>query len=218
LEENLDIEEGQRAEALKAFWRRYRMPLIILAVGIVLAAVAAYGYTNWRQSQLLNASQQYSSAVQALEEGRNGDARAGFKALISKYGGTPYAAFGRVFRARLLHEGDQSQEALKVLGPLVGGEAGPSEARHIGVEEAARIRWDRQGAEAALSELEALSGSAYLPSYFLLKGDLLAELERPDEARSAYRQARDRAGGQVLQRTVDARLDRLPAPANGEQE
>jgi len=218
LEENLDIEEGQRAEAMKAFLKRYRMPLIILAAGIILAAVAGYGYLNWRHSQMLGASQQYSSAVDAMEQGRQGDALAGFKTLIAEYDGTPYAAFGRVFRARLLHEDGQTQAALEVLTPVADGQAGPSEARHIAVEEAARIRWDRQGAEAALSELEALSGKAYLPSYFLLKGDLLAELERPDEARSAYRQARDSAGGQALQRTVDARLDRLPAPANGEQE
>jgi predicted negative regulator of RcsB-dependent stress response len=218
LEENLDIEEGQRAEAMKAFLKRYRMPLIILAAGIILAAVAGYGYLNWRHSQMLGASQQYSSAVDAMEQGRQGDALAGFKTLIADYDGTPYAAFGRVFRARLLHEDGQTQAALEALAPVADGQAGPSEARHIAVEEAARIRWDQQGPEAALGQLDQLGQAAYMPSYFLLKGDLLAALERPAEARSAYEQVLDAAGGSRLQQAVDARMDRLPGAAAGASE
>ena len=215
MEDELDIEEGQRAEAIKSFLKRYRMPLIILAVGVVLGVAAGYGYVNWRHSQMLSASQQYSSAMAALEEGRNADAGAALERLITDYSGTPYAAFGRVFRARLLHAEGQSDQALTVLAPVAEGGGGPMEARHIAVEERARIRWDRQGPADALGELETIADVAYLPSYFLLKGDLLAALERPEEARAAFQQVQKKAGAGPLQEAVKARLDRLPAADDG---
>jgi predicted negative regulator of RcsB-dependent stress response len=218
LEDELDIEEGQRAEAAKAFLKRNRVPLIILAVGVLLGAAAGYGYVNWRHSQMLSASQQYSSAVTALEEGRQGDAGAGFRTLIADYGGTPYAAFARVFQARLLHGDGDSEKALEVLAPVAEGADGPKEARHIAVEERARIRWDRQGPADALAELEAIADAAYLPSYFLLKGDLLAALDRPDEARAAFQRVPEAPGGTSLGEAVKARLDRLPAADAGDRE
>ncbi|MFA9460855.1 YfgM family protein [Thiohalorhabdus sp. Cl-TMA] len=220
MEEHLDLEEGRRIEALKDFAHRYRWLLVALAVAVAVGIGAGYGYYRHQSAQLLAASETYGSAVQALQSGREGDAREALRTLMTEYEGTPYAAFARVFRARLLHQGDQSARALEVLKPLASGSVGPPEAQHIGVEERARIQWEQGNAQTALNTLRALEGEAYLPSYFLLKGDLLSATGKPEAAGEAYREARTRPGAGPLSQVIQARIEQLSgngAPS-GDQE
>jgi len=216
LEEELDLEEGRRLAAAKAFAHRHRFLLATLAVAVVVGAVAGWGYQRYQRTQHLEASAHYQDGLKALSEGRVGDARQAFKGVVADYPGTSYAGMARVLRARLLHDDGSSQAALDVLEPLVTGKQGPTEARHFAVEEAARIRWGRGDPEAALATLDAIAKSAYQPSFFQLRGDLLAAAGRPEDARSAYRRALEQPGAESLRSGLKARIDRLPGPAKPE--
>ena len=216
MEEELDLEEGRRLAAAKAFAHRHRFLLATLVVAVVVGAAAGWGYQRYRQTQHLEASAHYQDGLKALSEGRMGDARQAFKAVVADYPGTSYAGMARVVRARLLHDDGSSEAALEVLEPLVTGEQGPTEARHIAVEETARIRWSQGKAEAALATLDGIAESAYQPSFFQLRGDLLAAADRPEEARSAYRRALEQPGADPLRSGLKARIDRLPGPAKPE--
>ena len=216
MEEHLDIEEGQRLAAAKDFAYRHRFLLATLVVAVVLGAAAGWGYNRYRHSQQVAASGFYQKGLQALSQDRDGDARQAFKALIADHPGTSYAAMGRVLRARLLHHDGSSEQALKVLEPLVAGDTGPVDARHVAVEEAARIHWDQGDVQAALDTLDRIAPSAYQPSYFQLRGDLLAAAKRPEAARDAYRQALAQTGSEPLRPGIEARLDELPAGADND--
>lgn len=210
MEEQLDIEEGKRMAAAKAFAHRHRFLLATLVAALIIGAAAGWGYQRYRQAQQLEASQQYQEGLKALSEGRRGDARQAFKGLVSEHPGTSYAGMGRVLRARLLHEGGDAQAALEVLAPLVDG-GGPAEARHLAVEETARIQWAAGDIDAALATLEGIAGQAYMPSYFQLRGDLLAAAGRTEAARAAYQRALQQPGSAPLGSGLEARLDQLPA-------
>jgi predicted negative regulator of RcsB-dependent stress response len=215
LEEHLDIEEGQRLAAAKAFAYRHRFLLATIAIAALIGAAAGWGYNRYLHSQRLSASDHYQQAMAALAEGRRGEARQAFQTLVTEFDGTNYAGLARVMRARLLHADGDRQGALDLLEPLVTGKRGPTEARHVAVEAAARIRWDGGDPKAALATLEEIAPSAYLPSYFQLRGDLLVADDRPEAARNAYQRALEKAGSGPLKAGLEARLDQLPA-AGGE--
>lgn len=217
MEEHLDIEEGQRLAAAKAFAYRHRFLLITIAIAALIGIAAGWGYSRYLNSQRVAASGHYQEAMAALADGRRGDARQAFKTLIDDFDGTSYAGMARVLRARLLHAGGDREGALALLEPLVSGKRGPAEARHVGVEAAARIRWDGGDVKGALATLEEIAPSAYLPSYFQLRGDLLVADGRPEAARNAYQRALEKAGSGPLQSGLEARLDQLPA-ATGEDD
>jgi len=210
LEEDLDLEEGRRLAAAKEFAYRHRYLLAVLAVAVVAGAAAGWGYARYQQAQQVAASKHYKEGLAALTEGRNGDARQAFKTLVTDYSGTTYAPMGRVLRARLLHSDGDLEGALALLEPLVSGGTGHSEARHVAVEEAARMHWERGEVEKALATLEEIAGTAYQPSYFQLRGDLLAAADRPRQARSAYKRALKQPGAEPLRSGLEARLDQLP--------
>ncbi len=69
-----------------------------------------------------------------------------------------------------------------------------------------------RGAEAAWRELTPLVRSGALDEYPLLhavRGALLSERDRPDEARAAWQRARELTASAAMQRQVDQRLDEL---------
>ncbi|MFP4560009.1 MAG: YfgM family protein [Thiohalorhabdus sp.] len=218
MEENLDLEEGRRMEALKAFAHRHRWGLFALAVAVAVGAGAGYGYYRHQSAQLLAASEAYGSAVEALQAGREGDARQALGDLIAEYEDTPYAAFGRVYRARLEYQDGQSEEALATLAPLAEADGEPDEVRHIAVEERARIQWDQGDPQAALDTLATLDGEAFLPSYFLLKGDLLAAQGDHEAAARVFREARQQPGSGPLEETIQSRLEQLPDASGTSEE
>jgi len=216
LEEDLDFDEGHRAEVLKDLAYRYRWLLVASAIAVAVGIGAGYGYYQHQKAQIQGASEAYGTAMQALQAGREGDARQALQTLVDQYGGTTYGAFARVFRARLLYQGGQASQALGMLKPLVDGEVGPPEARHIAVEEQARIQWAQGKDQAALATLGSLEGKAYLPGYFLLKGDILADTGKPDAARKAYKEARLHPGADALAQTIKDRLQALSASSKGD--
>jgi len=117
--EPLDMEEGWRWEAMKAFAHRNRFLIGGIIAVVVIALAGGWAWYRHQQQQVQAASSHYRSAIAALSEDRTEEARQAFEALIRDYPETDYAAFGRIFQARLLLESDQADRAAQVLDPLV---------------------------------------------------------------------------------------------------
>jgi predicted negative regulator of RcsB-dependent stress response len=209
-----DLDMGNpRWEATKAFVSRYRLTLTVAVVGLLLLVAAGLAYQNYRQDRLVSASDHYQRALAALQQGNTSRARTQLTTTAERFSATPYGGMARVLLARLHHEAGETGQARSVLQPLVDGEGEPRIARHLAVEEMARLRWEAEGPQAALQVLDKLSDRAFLPTYYLLRGDLLAEAGQPARARSAYEQARQAPGAQRLSGDIDRRLDGLPKGA-----
>lgn len=216
MENDLDM-GNPRWEAAKAFVGRYRVALTVAVVALLLAVAAGMAYQDYQQKRVVSASDHYQQGLSALQQGNGEQARQRLATAAERFGDTPYGGMARVLLARLHHQAGKAEQARAVLQPLVDGAGGPRIARHLAVEELARLRWEAEGPQAALSVLEGHTGRAFLPTFHLLHGDLLAETDRPGEARAAYERARQASGGQRLSGAVQRRLDGLPAAEKGQE-
>lgn len=209
MENDLDM-GNPRWEATKAFVSRHSLTLAAVAGGLVLLAAVGWAYQDYRQGRLVSASDHYQRGLAALQQGNPDRAREKLSTTAERFGGTPYGGMARVLLSRLHQEAGEPVKARKALEPLVAGEGGPAVARQMAAEELARLRWAAEGPEEALAVLEGHADEAFLPTFFLLRGDLLAETGRSGEARTAYERVRSMGGGQRLSSAVERRLDGLP--------
>ncbi len=207
------MEEEQRWERVKAFLHQYRRPLLISGLVVVVGIAAGLGYQNYREGRQLQASKHYWEASQALEDGRTTAAKEGFQTVYERFPDTAYASFARAFQARLLHKEGNYAAALEAIRPVARGELGPQVARHLAVELEARILWDQGKVQAALEALHRLE-APFLPTYYLLQGDLLAAAGKPKPAQQAYRKVLQEQAAGSLQEIVNRRLQRLPGEAS----
>jgi predicted negative regulator of RcsB-dependent stress response len=198
-----------RWEAVKAFATRYRLTLTVAGVGLVLLALGIWAYQDYRQGRIAQASQHYQQGQTAFQQGNTKRARRQWQTTVERFSRTPYAGMARVMLARLHHESGRPGQARKVLEPLVSGGNGPQVARQMAIEELARLRWAQGESGKALDLLQEHRQAAFLPTYHLLRGDLLAETGQPKKARKAYDKASQMGGGQRLSGSIQRRLDGL---------
>ena len=76
-----EVDEEVRRERIFAFWRKYRVALIGLAIVAVAATAAFRVYENTRLKQTNDAGARYESALQLAREGKSAEALAAFDAL-----------------------------------------------------------------------------------------------------------------------------------------
>jgi len=211
--QKLDLEEQEKLDALKAWWKENGR-LVVLAV--LAAAVAVAGVNGWRwyeQRQSLEAGTLYETLARAA---RGGDVKALRDAggtLLEQYPRTLYAAMGALAAARFHFERGELQSAKAQLRWVV------EHARADGIRDVARLRLaaallDEKAYDEALKLLEEKPQDAFAGQYAALRGDLLVAKNRTQDARAAYREAIEKtdaatATGAAFRETVQMRLDAL---------
>lgn len=186
-----DTEEEQ-VEKIKELWKRHGVPLL---TGVVIALAGVFGWQSWNNyedGKAAEASALYQSMLEAVLASDTVEDRARGAELAEQirdqYGGTRYAQFAALMQARLAVEAEDLVVAEEVLDELVADASDPV------IEEVARQRLARVLAaqERAEEGLEVLTGEvsgALLASREEVRGDLLLELGREADARSAYQAA-----------------------------
>lgn len=201
--------DDEQLAQIKEWWQRNGMPLL---VGGVLALVLVFGWQGWQRHQL-NQAQSASVLYQdlltrVLDEGRANPAevvRLGNQ-LKDDYGRSHYAQYGRLLLAKVAVEAGRLEDAASELRAVVDSPADDT------LEELARQRLAlvlaAQGEpEQGLSLLEGEAAEFFRASREEIRGDLLLQLGRQEQARAAYvrameSQAPDAAVG-ALQMKVD---------------
>jgi len=111
----LDLEEQEQLDQLKAFWQKYRNPII----GVVTAALFAYaaysGYQWWRNSQALEASKLYETMISAIAKGDKDQTLRAADDLQKDFARTPYAPMSSLIAARIAADAGDSSKALDYL-------------------------------------------------------------------------------------------------------
>ncbi|MGE6531287.1 YfgM family protein [Pseudomonas sp. NPDC077382] len=185
-------EEEQLAQ-IKEWWQQNGKPLLF---GGALALVLVFGWQFWQKHQL-NQAQNSSTVYQqllnaALEEGGADTAevsRLG-NLLQKEFAGSHYAQYGSLFVAKVAVESGRLDEAATELQAVLDKPADKT------LEELARQRMARvlaaQGkAEDGLALLDGEAVDAFAASREELRGDLLVQLQRPEEAHAAYSKAKE---------------------------
>jgi len=205
----LDLQEQEQLDALKAFWNK-QGNLITWALVLVLGAFAAWNGWQWYQrDQAVKAGALFDELDRAA---RAGDAeRAGrvFADLSTRYPGTAYAQQGGLLAARTQFDKGQA-DAAKASLAWVAGHAIEEEMRTVARLRLAAVQAEARQYDDALKTLAAASTPDFEGLVQDRRGDILLAQGKREEARSAYQAAYKAMGeGVEYRRLVEAKLTAL---------
>ena len=185
--------EDEQLADLKDWWQRNGKPLV---TGGLLALVIVFGWQAWTKYQS-NQSQGASMLYQQLLEttltpdGKPDAARVAELAgkLGSEFPGTAYAQYGSLFVAKVAVDTGKLDDAASELKAVADKPANAA-LGEIARQRLAQVLAAQNKADEALKLLEGDTDKAFLASREELKGDLLVQLGRTDDAHAAYQKAK----------------------------
>lgn len=204
--------EEEELAMIRDWWQRNGKPLI---TGSALALVLVFGWKAWQNYQTTQAQTASMLYQQLLESvmANNGQADPAQVAAIAgnlqkDFAGSAYAQYGSLFVAKVAVESGKPDDAVLQLQAILDK---PADAT---LEELARQRLARVQAalgktEEALKLLEGKADPAFLASREELKGDLLLQSGRVDEARAAFESAQSALSDESARGGLQMKLDDL---------
>lgn len=202
-----DLDEQERLDELKAWWKRWGN-LALLAAAVVVAAGAGWRY--WQHhtlSQSLEAAAVYERLVLALTTNDAKAAREAGGMLIDRYSGTAYAPRGALLLAKLNAGARDLKSAQAQLEWAAAHSKEPS-VRDLAHLRLAGVQLDQKQYDAALKTLSVSHSDAFASRFADLKGDILLAQGKSAEARTAYQSAFDKmAEDNPYRAIVELKLD-----------
>jgi predicted negative regulator of RcsB-dependent stress response len=178
---------------IKDWWQSNGMPLVI---GVVLALVGVFGWQGWQKYQSNQAEGASIVYQQLLEAALAPSGQADTAKVVefanqlkNDFGGTQYAQYGSLFVAKAAVESGKLDDAASELRSIVDKPADAS-LGELARQRLARVLAAQEKADEALALLDGDTEQAFLASREELKGDLLVQAGRADEAHAAYEKAK----------------------------
>jgi len=203
-------EEEQLAQ-IKEWWQRNGRPLML---GAVIALVLVFGWQFWQKHQI-NQAQSASVLYQqlltaALESGEVDAAEVSRLGNLLKkdFAGTHYAQYGSLFIAKVAVEAGRLDEAASELRAILDKPADKT-LDELARQRLARVLAAQDKADEALKLLDGEADKAFAASREELKGDLLVQLGRDDEAHAAYSKAKESLSQDAAIGGLQMKLDDL---------
>lgn len=204
--------DNDELAAVKDWWQRNGKPLV---TGGLLALIVVFGWQAWHKYQN-NQSQGASMLYQQLLEttltpdGHADAARVADIAskLKSEYGGSAYAQYGSLFVAKVAVDTGKLDDAVAELKAIIDKPASDT-LGEVARQRLARVMGAQNKAEDALKLLQGDADKAFLASREELKGDLLVQLGRTDEAHAAYQKAKSALSEEAAVGGLQMKLDDL---------
>ena len=205
----LDLQEQEQLDALKAFWNKYGNLLTWVLV-LVLGAFAAWnGWNYWQREQGLKAGAMFDELERAGQAGDVDKASRVFADLKERFPGTAFAQQGGLLVAKLQFEKGQTDAAKASLG-WVAEKAGEDEIRTVARLRLAALQAESKQFDEALKTLSAATAPGFEALVSDRRGDVLSVQGKKDEARQAYEQAYKGLSEKVdYRRLVEAKLTAL---------
>ncbi|MBW8371406.1 MAG: tetratricopeptide repeat protein [Thiobacillus sp.] len=208
-----DLDEQERLDELKAWWKRWGN-LLMIGLAVLIAAAAGWRYwQNHTVTQSLEAATVYEKLTQSLAANDAKGAREAGAMLIDQYKGTAYAPRAALLLAKLNVVAKDVKSAQAQL------EWAAANSKEPAVKDLARLRLagvqlDQKQHDAALKTLSATHSDAFAFRFHDLKGDVLLAQGKPAEARAAYQAAFGKmAEDNPYRNIVELKLDALGGEA-----
>ena len=210
----LDLQEQEQLDALKAFWKQYGN-LITWTLTFVLAGFAAWNGWNWWQR---NEAGKAGALYEELERGAQaGDAERTARAfgdLKERFPRTLHAQQAALLAAKVQADKGQGDAALAALA-WVADQAADDEYRVIARLRASGVLMDQKKYDEALKQLDAAQQGKVREFDALIadrRGDVLAAQGKKAEAVTAYQSAHKAMDAKVdYRQLLDAKLTALGA-------
>lgn len=208
--QNLDLEEQEKLDELKAWWKQYGN-LVLLAV--IAAAITVAGWGGWRwyeRNAALQASQLYETLAAAARAGDAKALRDAGGALTEGHARSLYASMGALAAARFHFDRGEAKSAKAQLQWVVE-RSSADDFRDLARLRLAALLLDEKEYDEALKLLADKPLDAYAAQFAALRGDLLVARNQPAEARAAYQLALEKAHSSAgaFRDSVQVRLDAL---------
>jgi predicted negative regulator of RcsB-dependent stress response len=205
-----DLEEQEQLATLKAWWNE-NGSLVLTTLSLVLVVFSAWqGWNYYQRKQAAEASALYEIAQTAARGGDLKQVRESAGAILEQYPRTAYAAMAALVSAKAHFQGGDLKTAHAQLAWVA------ENARDEGLQDIARLRLvsvmlDEKAYDEALKALEAKHGAAFDAQFLAAKGDVFVAQGKPEEARSAYTAALDKADAKDagMRGLIQLRLDAL---------
>jgi predicted negative regulator of RcsB-dependent stress response len=214
----LDLQEQEQLDALKAFWKQYGN-LITWVLVLCLGAYAAWNGWNWYQrDQAAKAAAMFDELDRAAKAGDAERAARIFGDLRERFPRTAFAQHGGLAAAKAQAAKGKTDEARATLA-WVAGEGVDEDLRSLAHLRAAGLLLDAKKLDEALKELDAAKSPAFEPLVADRRGDVLTALGNKADAVSAYQKAYQALPEtEDYRRVVEAKLTAAgaaPTPASG---
>jgi predicted negative regulator of RcsB-dependent stress response len=183
-----DLEEQEQISELKTWWRMYGNLVTAVVLAVALGVAGWQGWEAYQRSQVGQAAVLYRAVEKAAAERDAKGAREAAGELMSRFGGTAYAALGALTSAKLNFDAGDPRTA-KLQLQWVADNARDAELRALGRLRLAHVLFDEKALEEALKLLADEPVAAFAPRFAELKGDILASQGKLAEAKAAYQSA-----------------------------
>ena len=208
--QQLDLQEQEQVDALKAFWAKYGN-LIMWMVTLVLAVFAGYSYwTKMQRDKAGQASTLYGEMQRAVEGGDDKRAAQIFGDMKSKAPKTTYTQFGGLLAAKAqADKGDTVNATANLQWVAENGNDENAAVAHLRL---AGLLADAKKYDDALKELALVKPLSFAPLVSDRRGDIELARGQKDAATKAYKAAWDALPETAQYRfLLDAKLTALGA-------
>ena len=213
---NLDLQEQEQLDALKAFWKRYGNLVTWLLVAVMAAFAGWNGWNWWQRDQAMKSGAMYDELERAAQAGDAAKTARIFAALKERFPRTAFAQQGALATAKLQFDQGQLDAARDTL-TWVADKGVEEEIRTVARLRLAALQAEAKQYDAALKTLDAATAPTFEALVADRRGDVLAAQGKPEGARAAYQTAWAAMSDKVdYKRLVEAKLTSLgaaPAPA-----
>ncbi len=204
-----EYDKYEQSELVQKWLRENGLSIV---VGIAIGLVGIFGWQQWRNHQARsesNAAQLYNLAQVSLAANHPDTASQITDQLMKDYEKSPYAVFAATDRAKQQVQAKQLDKAEASLDWAVAHAADPA-LKSLTELRKAQVELARDNGKAALATLDAIQANTFQGMAQELRGDVLVNLGRADDARKAYQAALSALKEQAPQRGVlQMKLDDL---------
>ena len=182
-----DLEEQEKIDEIKTWWKQYGNRLINLLLAIVLVAAAWQAWNWYQRRQSGEASIIYSVLQQAAQAKDVARINATSGELLEKFPNSSYAPLGALISAKaMLEAGDAKTAKLQLAWVSTNGK---DEVRDLARLRLAAILLDEKAYDEALKSLDGSVSAGFEARFADTRGDVLLTQGKKTEAISAYQAA-----------------------------
>jgi predicted negative regulator of RcsB-dependent stress response len=207
----LDLQEQEQLDSLKAFWKQYGN-LVTWVLILVLGSFAAWnGWQYWQRDQGFKASAMFDELDRAAQAGDVDKTARIFADLKERYPSTAFAEQAAFTTAKLQFDKGQA-DASKATLTWLADKGAQEELRTVARLRLAALQYAAKQYDEALKTLDAATAKGFEPLVADRRGDVLLAQGKADAAKAAYQAAWAGMDEKIdYKRVVDAKLTALGA-------
>jgi predicted negative regulator of RcsB-dependent stress response len=182
-----DLEEQEKLDEIKVWWKRYGSLLINVITALSLIVVGWQGWNWYQRNQSAEASMVYNLLQKSVLEKDSQRVRTASDQLLDKYAGTSYASLGALAAAKAMIDAGDAKSAKAQLLWVV--EHGKAELRDLARLRLAAVLLDEKEFDQALKQLDGSVGLGFEAIFADNRGDVFTAQGKKAEALGAYQNA-----------------------------